>query len=252
MSKILADLSRRTQEPSGDAWFLRLPNELVHGPVSLERLCAWSREGRIAPASEISNDRINWTPATELPELELHWTAELKSGGTYGPFHRDAVATLVERGQIDADGVLTNTRTGEQAKTSDLLATPEPAPAPKPEPRPPAPPRQSVPVPPRISPVRTSAVRTSSRPALKTNTPELLRQVAALAREAQDRARALHVARRALAGEQSMRTRIEAREAEREEGLRERIAALRRDAIEAEKRIISARRELEQQRTAMR
>ena len=91
-------------KPSG--WLIRSERGETFGPVELSTLQAWAAEGRIAPASEISSDGIQWRPVTAQRELEMVWVAEVSPGSFYGPIHRQAMDELLRDGSIAAHSLL--------------------------------------------------------------------------------------------------------------------------------------------------
>ena len=66
-------------------WYLRVGDQTRYGPVSLDRLVAWAREGRIAPGNQVSKDRRHWIAAESLPELEMRWMIQDGAGQQSGP-----------------------------------------------------------------------------------------------------------------------------------------------------------------------
>lgn len=77
-----------------------------YGPVDLETLKGWVRDGRVGPANEVSSDGDEWAPATSLGGLEMDWVAEVTPGRFYGPIHRGAMQELVKDGSIAGPSAL--------------------------------------------------------------------------------------------------------------------------------------------------
>ena len=75
-------------------WFVRTEDGKVYGPAETSALVEWAKDGRIEPSSFISRDRINWTPAQLMPELEMEWLVETEPGRVYGPFNRALVISM--------------------------------------------------------------------------------------------------------------------------------------------------------------
>ena len=67
---------------------MRMSDGNVYGPANVESLVSWAEEGRIEPTSSLSKDRIEWTPAQLMPELEMKWLVEVEPGKTTGPYNR--------------------------------------------------------------------------------------------------------------------------------------------------------------------
>ena len=75
-------------------WFVRTEDGKVYGPAEVPALIEWAKDGRIEPSSFLSRDRINWTPAQLMPELEMEWLVETEPGRVYGPFNRALVISM--------------------------------------------------------------------------------------------------------------------------------------------------------------
>ena len=108
-------------------WFLKVSDDLIYGPVSMETLYDWATEGRIAPGHLVSNDKATWAPAESFPSLRMECTVDNGNGGTYGPFNLLATPHLVQQGLIRPDAVIVNTLTGQEIRAASV-AGPEPAP----------------------------------------------------------------------------------------------------------------------------
>ncbi len=87
-------------------WLVRNDKSERFGPVGLEVLQEWARDGRLAPTNEVSLDGVRWQPVTAVAELEMVWVAEVSPGGFYGPIHYDALQELIREGSIAADARL--------------------------------------------------------------------------------------------------------------------------------------------------
>lgn len=77
-----------------DTWWVRNDLSSQYGPVDLQTLRQWAREGRIAPSGEISSDGVNWSAAVSNPSLEMEWLALFPDGHFYGPVHLDVLNEL--------------------------------------------------------------------------------------------------------------------------------------------------------------
>lgn len=108
-------------------WFAKTDGR-VYGPVSVEKLAAWAREGRLDSTSLISKDRVNWSPAPLKAALGMNWLVETEVGAWFGPFHHDVVEELFEANQVPAGARL-------YRLTARQVATPPPPPAPPPLPK---------------------------------------------------------------------------------------------------------------------
>ena len=80
-------------------WYLRTQDE-TFGPESKARLLEWARMGRIQPGQEISSDGETWTPATEVPFLDMRWSIDIGDGRPRGPFNKMAAQALLSSGRL--------------------------------------------------------------------------------------------------------------------------------------------------------
>lgn len=88
------------------SWMIKNAEGQIFGPASLETIKEWAAGGRIGPLDEISTDKQSWQGVRTLPELELHWVAEIEPGSFYGPVHRRALEELVQQGVVSDTAVL--------------------------------------------------------------------------------------------------------------------------------------------------
>jgi len=82
---------------SSKEWFVRTADGRVYGPADLAALVSWAKDGRIEPTGFVSRDRLSWTPAQLMPELEMKWLVETEPGKVFGPFNRALVISLFAR-----------------------------------------------------------------------------------------------------------------------------------------------------------
>ena len=78
-------------------WFVRTADGRVYGPADVAALISWAKDGRIEPTGFVSRDRLSWTPAQLMPELEMKWLVETEPGKVFGPFNRALVISLFAR-----------------------------------------------------------------------------------------------------------------------------------------------------------
>ncbi len=81
-------------------WYVRNTAGKVFGPIDLETLKGWVREGRVEPLAGVSSDLSNWVVAPQMPELEMNWVVENNAGQFYGPTHRAVLDDLVKTGTL--------------------------------------------------------------------------------------------------------------------------------------------------------
>ena len=89
----MADSSKRE-------WYVRTADGRVYGPADVASLVSWAQDGRVEPTGFVSRDRINWTPAQLMPELEMKWLVETEPGKVFGPFNRALVISLFSRKSV--------------------------------------------------------------------------------------------------------------------------------------------------------
>lgn len=83
-------------------WFVRTEDGKVYGPADVSMLVDWAKEGRVEPSCLLSRDRINWTPAQLVQELEMEWLVETEPGRVYGPFNRALVVSMFATNAVPA------------------------------------------------------------------------------------------------------------------------------------------------------
>ena len=72
----------------------------VYGPADVASLVSWAEDGRIDPSSSLSKDRIRWTPAQLMGELEMKWLVELEPGKPLGPYNRKYLVASMADGSL--------------------------------------------------------------------------------------------------------------------------------------------------------
>ena len=83
-----------------EKWYVRNTAGKVFGPIDLETLKGWVKDGRIEPLAGISTDLKNWMLAPLKPELEMNWVVENEPGQFYGPTHRTVLDDLKKAGSL--------------------------------------------------------------------------------------------------------------------------------------------------------
>ena len=74
----------------------------VYGPADVAALVSWAEDGRVDPSSSLSKDRIKWTPAQLMPELEMKWLVEIEPGKPLGPYNRKFLIASCADGSLPA------------------------------------------------------------------------------------------------------------------------------------------------------
>ena len=86
-------------------WYLKTQDE-VFGPVTRDCLLEWAQMGRIQPGQEISEDGLNWVPATDIAFLDMRWSIDIGDGTPRGPFNKKAAQALLASGRLPKGSVL--------------------------------------------------------------------------------------------------------------------------------------------------
>ena len=81
-------------------WYVRMSDGNVYGPADVASLVSWAEDGRIDPSSSLSKDRIRWTPAQLMGELEMKWLVELEPGKPLGPYNRKYLVASMADGSL--------------------------------------------------------------------------------------------------------------------------------------------------------
>ena len=86
-----------------EKWYVKNTADKVFGPIDLETLKGWVKDGRIEPLAGISSDLKNWMLAPMKPELEMNWVVENEPGQFYGPTHRTVLDDLKKAGSLSRE-----------------------------------------------------------------------------------------------------------------------------------------------------
>ena len=86
-----------------EKWYVKNTAGKVFGPIDLETLKGWVKDGRIEPLAGISSDLKNWMLAPMKPELEMNWVVENEPGQFYGPTHRTVLDDLKKAGSLSRE-----------------------------------------------------------------------------------------------------------------------------------------------------
>ena len=86
-----------------EKWYVKSTAGKVFGPIDLETLKGWVKDGRIEPLAGISSDLKNWMLAPMKPELEMNWVVENEPGQFYGPTHRTVLDDLKKAGSLSRE-----------------------------------------------------------------------------------------------------------------------------------------------------
>ncbi len=196
-------------------WYLRTQDE-TFGPESKNRLLEWARMGRIQPGQEISPDGETWTPATEVPFLDMRWSIDIGDGRPRGPFNKAAAQSLLSSGRLPPGSRLVEVR-------PPFETTPAPAPEPVAS-APVAPVPAAAPAAPPPPPDETPALRKEIE-RLKESLKEAESRVRAARREAKDAAEATRAAEARMSTVMAQSATIESEKAQALKELDELAAA---------------------------
>ncbi len=83
-------------------WYVKNTGGKVFGPITLEALKSWVRDGRVEPLAGISTDLKSWMLAPMKAELEMNWIVENNPGQFYGPTHQAVIDDLKKSGTLSA------------------------------------------------------------------------------------------------------------------------------------------------------
>ena len=86
-----------------EKWYVKNTAGKVFGPIDLETLKGWVKDGRIEPLAGISPDLKNWMLAPLKAELEMNWVVENEPGQFYGPTHRTVLDDLKKAGSLSRE-----------------------------------------------------------------------------------------------------------------------------------------------------
>jgi hypothetical protein len=90
-------------------WFLLKHKEKqIRGPVSFSKLKAWAVAAKIGPMDRVSCDnKVNWSRAPMIPELQMDWLVELDDNYLYGPTSIAALKEFISSGEIkETDNII--------------------------------------------------------------------------------------------------------------------------------------------------
>ena len=107
-------------------WYVKTDDGNVYGPADLQKLVQWAKDGRIEPTSFLSADRVKWTPAPLMRELDMKWIVETEFGKLFGPFHHDIVSRLINEKRVSPTVRIFRLYDGEQEKGAVEVVRPKP------------------------------------------------------------------------------------------------------------------------------
>ncbi len=84
-------------------WFVKVSAKTVYNSINTATLVKWAENGTLTPESLLSLDRVNWSPASNLVDLEMMWYLTSASQPPYGPIHYEVAIKLIESGSFPDD-----------------------------------------------------------------------------------------------------------------------------------------------------
>ncbi|MEI8122747.1 MAG: hypothetical protein WCI20_11900 [bacterium] len=106
---------------AGAQHYLRTPDGSVYGPVDIATLCTWATDARVIPGCVLSEDRENWVPVENYPELRLNWYVQFEDGTTYGPLNLLAIWVLVTEESIPKGVALVEKESGRKVVVNETI-----------------------------------------------------------------------------------------------------------------------------------
>ena len=197
-------------------WYLRTQDE-TFGPESKARLLEWARMGRIQPGQEISSDGETWTPATEVPFLDMRWSIDIGDGRPRGPFNKMAAQALLSSGRLPPGSRIVEVRPPFETPNPHAGGTPSSASET-------GTPENAAPFPPPAPPDESPALRHEIE-RLKEALKEAESRVRAARREAKDAAEAARSAESRMSAVMAQSATIESEKAKALKDLDELAAA---------------------------
>ena len=111
-----------TSEPN---WFVKTDDGKVYGPADVAKLVEWAKEGRIESTSLVSRDRIKWSPAPLMKELEMNWIVETELGKLFGPLNHAVVSKLINDKTIPASARIYRLYDGGEERGALMVVEPQ-------------------------------------------------------------------------------------------------------------------------------
>lgn len=102
-------------------WYLKKTDGVEYGPDELDSIRRWAAESRVVSGNSVSQDRKEWTPVEQVPELEMNWLAEIPDGRRYGPFNIEATKDLVGHKVLPETAKLVHRQTGQALTVREYL-----------------------------------------------------------------------------------------------------------------------------------
>lgn len=90
-------------------WYLKKhENGEVFGPVRFDKIRNWAQTAQLNPQDLISTDQVSWTRPPMIPELEMDWLVELGHNLLYGPTTGGTLLIFASSGEISLETKVIN------------------------------------------------------------------------------------------------------------------------------------------------
>lgn len=111
---------------NSDHWFLRKHEDgSIFGPLPFTKLQEWGRSAQISPHDAVSEDKVNWTKAPMIPELEMDWLVQLDEHLYYGPTTANAVLEFYSLNEISPETIVINCKNNAECPLRECEFFPE-------------------------------------------------------------------------------------------------------------------------------
>lgn len=112
---------------SYENWYLKKhENNEVFGPVHFDKIREWAQSAQVSPQDTVSEDKVVWTKAPMIPELQMDWLVQLNEERCYGPTTVGAILEFLKLGEITGETRIINCCTGEQIRLDEAPFYPKP------------------------------------------------------------------------------------------------------------------------------
>ncbi len=115
-------------------WYLKKhENGEIFGPVRFEKIRTWAQTAQLNPQDLVSIDQVSWTRPPMIPELEMDWLVELGHELLYGPTTSGTLLIFVGSGEISPDTKVINCVNQEEfaLKETEFFIAAQQAPSPE-------------------------------------------------------------------------------------------------------------------------
>ncbi len=115
-------------------WYLKKhENGEVFGPVRFEKIRTWAQTAQLNPQDLVSTDQASWTRPPMITELEMDWLVELGHDLLYGPTTSGTLLLFAGSGEISPETRVINCMNQQEfaLKDTEFFIAAQQAPAPE-------------------------------------------------------------------------------------------------------------------------